>query len=206
MSLLSVYGLSDAPPAASITGARGEPVRPEKIGTLFALVGEVTEAPAISAEALRAHDAAVRRIAEACEAFLPARFGSVGESLQGLEGREEALREAVALVRGREQMTLRVYGDSPPALRSSGTAYLESLREADALHELDPLREALREMVRAERVESHRTEGLRASVYHLVDRGAAPSYLRALQSVPLPVKLTPSGPWPAWSFAPEALR
>jgi hypothetical protein len=55
-------------------------VRPEKVGTLFALVGEVPDAPAISAEALRAHDAAVRRIAESCEAFLPARFDSVVES------------------------------------------------------------------------------------------------------------------------------
>jgi len=206
MSLLSVYGLSDAPPAASLTGARGEPVRAEKIGTLFAVVGEVPEAPSISAEALRAHDAAVRRIAEACEAFLPARFGSVGESLRGLEGREEALRQALALVRGREQMTLRVYGDSPPAVRSSGTAYLESLRASDALNELDPLREALRALVRAERVETNRTEGLRASVYHLVDRGGAPAYLEALRSVSLPVKVAPSGPWPAWSFAPEALR
>ena len=206
MSLLSVYGLSDAPPTAPLTGARGEPVRSEKIGALFAVVGEVSEAPAISAEALRAHDAAVRRIADACEAFLPARFGSVGESLRGLEGREEALGEALALVRGREQMTLRVYGDSPPPVRSSGTAYLESLRKADALDELDPLRTALREIARAERMESHRTEGLRASVYHLVDRGTAPSYLRALQPVALAVKVAPSGPWPAWSFAPEALR
>jgi len=149
VTLLSVYGLTDAPLAEALTGARGEPVRPEKIGTLFAVVGDVPEAPAISAEALRAHDAAVRRIAGACDAFLPARFGSVGESLRGLEGRDEALREALALVRGREHMTLRVYGDPPPAVRSSGTAYLESLRASDALHELDPLREALRANERA---------------------------------------------------------
>ena len=206
MTLLSVYGLADVPPAAALTGAFGEAVRPEKIGKLFALVGEVPEAPAISADALRGHDAAVRRIAEVCEAFLPARFGSVSESLAGLLEREAALLEALALVRGREQMTLRVYGSAPAAVRSSGTAYLESLREADALHEVDPLREALREIVRAERVEAHRTEGLRASVYHLVDRGTAPSYLRTVASVALGVKVAPSGPWPAWSFAPEALR
>ena len=57
-----------------------------------------------------------------------------------------------------------------------------------------------------ERMETHRTEGLRASVYHLVDRGGAPAYLTTLRSVSLPVKVAPSGPWPAWSFAPEALR
>ena len=206
MTLLSVYGLSDAPPATPGAGALGEPVRAQKVGPLVALVGEIDEAPAMSADALRAHDAAVRRIAGACEAFLPARFGSVAENLAALEGREESLLEALALVRGREQMTLRVYGCSPPPARSSGTAYLESLRDVHTVRELDPLREALREIVRAERVEAHRTEGLRASVYHLVDRGAAPAYLRAVQSVSLPVKVAPSGPWPAWSFAPETVR
>jgi hypothetical protein len=206
VSLLSVYGLSDAPAAAGLAGAASEPVRASPIGRLFALVGEVSEAPALTGDSLRAHDAAVRRIASACEAFLPARFGSVGESLSGLEDREQALLEALALVRGREQMTLRVYGTSPEPVRSSGTAYLESLRAADALRELDPLRRALGSIVRAERSEAHRTEGLRASVYHLVDRGASDSYLRAVQSISLSVKVAPSGPWPAWSFAPEALR
>jgi hypothetical protein len=206
VTLVSIYGLSDAPPSTAVAGALGEPIRAQKVGQLVALVGEVVEAPAMSAEALRAHDAAVRRIAAACEAFLPARFGSVAENLAALEGREESLLEALALVRGREQMTVRVYGCAPPPSRSSGTAYLESLRDVHTVHELDPLREALREIVRAERVEAHRTEGLRASVYHLVDRGAAPAYLRIVESVSLAVKVAPSGPWPAWSFAPEALR
>lgn len=206
MSLVNVYGFSDAPDAAGLLGAASEAVRASRIGRLFALVGEVSEAPPLTAESLRAHDAAVRRIASACDAFLPARFGSVAESLAGLEGREEALLEALALVRGREQMTLRVYGSSPEPARSSGTAYLESLRAADALRELDPLRSAVRDIVRAERSETHHTDGLRASVYHLVDRGASDSYLRAVRSVSLPVKVAPSGPWPAWSFAPEAVR
>jgi hypothetical protein len=206
VSLVTIYGFSDAPPPVELAGAIGEPVRASRIGRLCALLGEVPEAEALTAESLRAYDAAVRRIASACEAFLPARFGSVAGSLADLEGREEALLEALALVRGREQMTLRVYGPSSPPERSSGTAYLESLRAAGALRELDPLRSALQDIVRSERSETHHTEGLRASVYHLIDRGRSDSYLRTVQSVSLGVKVAPSGPWPAWSFAPQALR
>jgi len=94
---------------------------------------------------------------------------------------------------------------------SGGFPWLSASKLPELIHFTPQRREdgngeALREIVRAERVESHRTEGLRASVYHLVDRGAAPLYLRALHSVALAVKVAPSGPWPAWSFAPEALR
>src|SRR6266849_1030829 len=87
--------------------------------------------------------------------------------------REAELLEALELVRGREQMTLRVFGEAPPADRRSGTAYLESLRRSRSLPELDPLRAALEPLVRAERTEVHRGP-LLASVYHLIDRGRAP--------------------------------
>jgi hypothetical protein len=102
-------------------------------------------------------------------------------------------------------MTLRVFGAQPEPDRSSGTAFLQSRRRERALVDLDPLREALRALVHAERVETHEGTDLRASVYHLIRRGTAPDYLRAVQSVSLDVKLVPSGPWPAWSFAPEAV-
>jgi gas vesicle protein GvpL/GvpF len=201
---LNVYGLSDGPPAYEVRGAFGEPVRSLPCGALFALAGEVPEAPDLSPDALRAHDAAVRRLAAACAALLPARFGSIAGSID-LSSREEELLGALELVRGREQMTLRIYGDGRPAERRSGTAYLESVRRARAVPEIDPLRAALAHLVRAERTEPHASP-LLASIYHLIDRGGAPEYLRALESTALAVRAVPSGPWPAWSFAPEALR
>jgi len=201
---LNIYALSDAPPAGALLGALGEPVRALRAGPLVALAGEVDEPPELTAEAVRAHDAAVRRLAEACPALLPVRFGSTADRVD-FSGREAELLEALELVRGREQMTLRVYGEPRPADRGSGTAYLESLRRSRAVPELDPLRAALAPLVRAERTETH--EGpLLASVYHLIDRGSAPAYLRAVAGVELAVRLLPTGPWPAWSFAPEALR
>jgi hypothetical protein len=62
----------------------------------------------------------------------------------------------------------------------------------------------LSDLVRAEQLEPHGRPGLVASVYHLIDRGAAEAYRRRVQSAPLEgVRVTVSGPWPAWSFAPE---
>jgi hypothetical protein len=205
VSPLNVYGFTECAPGGELRGAVGEPIQALRCGGLVALAGEVAEAPALTAESLRAHEAAVRCLAERCEAFLPARFGSVVQQLD-LAGRETELGEALALVRGREQMTLRVYGRSVEPERGSGTAYLESRRRQRALAELDPLRAALDGVIQAERIESHDGGELRASVYHLVARGRSGDYLRAVQSVPLTVRVIPSGPWPAWSFAPEAVR
>jgi Gas vesicle synthesis protein GvpL/GvpF len=204
VTLLNVYALADAEPEASVRGALGEPIRGVPCGGFFVLAGEVESAPPISADALRAHDAAVRRLAHACAALLPVRFGAAVESID-LSHRATELLEALDLVRNREQMTLRVYGEAKPAERSSGTAYLESLRRARSVPEIEPLRAALAPLVRAERTQPH-GESLVASVYHLIDRGRSAEYLRKVADVTLDVRVSASGPWPAWSFAPEAVR
>ena len=204
MTLLNVYALADAEPETSLRGALGEPVRAVPCGGLFVLAGEVESAPPISADSLRAHDAAVRRLAQACAALLPVRFGAAVESID-LSHRAAELLEALEVVRNREQMTLRVYGEARPAERTSGTAYLESLRRARSVPEIEPLRAALAPLVRAERTQPH-GESLVASVYHLIDRGRSAEYLRKVAGVALDVRVSASGPWPAWSFAPEAVR
>jgi hypothetical protein len=60
-------------------------------------------------------------------------------------------------------------------------------------------------LIRAERLERHSEPGLLASVYHLIDKGRAREYARLADSVKLEgLQMLVSGPWPAWSFAPEA--
>jgi hypothetical protein len=207
VSPLNVYGFSAARPTGEPRGAVDEPVVAIDLDGLFALAGAVGDAPPMTADSIRSHEAAVRRLAGACDAFLPARFGSVVERLV-LAGRRDELLEALSLVRGREQMTLRVYGTLPsvPASGGPGTRYLEERRRANALPELAPLRAALSDLVRAERLEPHAEPGLLASVYHLIDRGRSPEYLRAVEAVRIePLRLSVSGPWPAWSFTPELL-
>jgi Gas vesicle synthesis protein GvpL/GvpF len=194
--------------ARDLTGAQGEPLRVLRLGELELVHGEA--APPLSAEALRAHEAAVRRIAERALACIPARFGCCAADetalSQAIEARRAELAGALRLVRGREEMTLRVLGmlASAPSAGGPGTRYLEQRRRATTLPELGPLRSALASLVRAERVEGHSEPGVVASVYHLVDRGAAAAYRRAVEGVRLDgLRVAMSGPWPAWSFAPD---
>jgi len=104
-------------------------------------------------------------------------------------------------------MTLRVHGPGAPAPLTGGGAgarYLEDRRRARKLPELDPLRAALGSLIRAERLERHSEPGLLASVYHLIDRGASSEYQRIAGDFRAEgLRLLVSGPWPAWSFAPE---
>ena len=93
---------------------------------------------------------------------------------------------------------------SLPAGSGPGTRYLEERRQASQIPALGPLRSALSGLVRAERVERHGELGLSTSVYHLIDRGASGRYRKVVEATELDglrVRLT--GPWPAWSFAPE---
>jgi hypothetical protein len=207
--VIGLYAIVLRPPP-DMAGARGEPLRALDLDGFAALTGDPP--PPLSIEALRAHEAAVRRIADAVEACLPARFGAAasdeGALRQAFAGREAELRDALSLVKGREQMTLRVHGPGAPAPAFApagpGTRYLEERRRARRVPELDPLRTALAQVVRAERVERHSEPGLLASVYHLIDRGAAPAYARAVETADIEgLRLTVSGPWPPWSFAPE---
>lgn len=205
--MIGLYAIAQGAPRG-VLGALGEPLRILAVGALEAVCG--APPPPLSAGALRAHEAAVRRIADGAQACLPARFGCSAPDETSLSaaiaGREAELLEALELVRGREQMTLRVHGAlaALPSEAGPGTRYLEGRRRASKLPELEPLRSALSGLVRAERLEPHEESGLLASVYHLIDRGAAAPYRRAVESSALGgLRVTLSGPWPAWSFAPE---
>jgi hypothetical protein len=222
-----VYALLDAPPRPDAgAGLSAEPLRVLRVGDLLAAVGEMTERPALSEVTLRAHDAVVRRLAAAVDAILPVRFGSLlseASLTDVLAARGRELREALALVTGREQMTLRLLGPATPAPTAAetvetvddvgpGTRYLDARRaewrRAHAVPELAPLRPALAALVRAERVTRHDATPLLASVYHLVDRGAAAAYAEALARAAealAPIRAVASGPWPPYAFAPEAL-
>ena len=206
--MIGLYAVAQGAPDAA-RGALDEPLRVVAVAGLELVCG--APAPELSADALRAHEAAVRRVADACDACLPARFGAGAgderELLRWAEARAPELREALWLVRGREQMTVRVLGSAAPAQVEAGgpgTQYLEQRRRALAVPELDGVRSALSPLIRAERIERHEEPGLIASVYHLIDRGSASRYREIAGSASIPgIRLALSGPWPAWSFAPE---
>jgi hypothetical protein len=230
---LCLYAVLDAPPRGRrLRGAQGEPLRYLRAGPLVAAVGEVPARPPLDLPALQAHDALVRALAGRVGAVLPARFASVfadqAACLEALARAGSPLAAALALVRGREQMTLRVSGPARPrpAARprrpaasgqagprpGPGAAYLEGRRaaaaRARAVPELDDLRPALAPLVKAERVEPHATPPLLATVHHLIPRGQAARYRAAVAGgLGRPgLRLSVSGPWAPYAFAPDAGR
>lgn len=216
-----VYALVADPPRGDAgPGLEAETLRFVGVGGLLAAVGDMAAAPPVSAATLLAHDAVVRRLAAAVDAILPVRFGTLladdAALAEAVDARAARLREALALVAGREQMTLRVFGEPAPVadVRPSealapGTRYLEARRRqaqrAAEVPELAPLRPHLAPLVRAERAERHGAPPLLASVYHLVDRGAAAAYRAALDAAPRSIRVVASGPWPPYAFAPQVL-
>jgi len=221
-SLLYLYALVDEdPPGALGEGIAGEPLRLVRHGALAAVVGEIGARPRPSADILQRQDAVVRRLAELFGALLPARFGEAfadeTDLAQRLSSHNADLAASLALVRGCVQMTLRVFGDAAAGPETEidggggpGTRYLAERRrereQARSLPEIDPLREALQPLLRAERIERHAAGRLLGTAYHLVPRAQTGAYLAVLEEARARIgarRVAASGPWPPYAFAPE---
>lgn len=221
---LYLYALVDGEASGPLgEGLAGEPLRLVRCGAFSAVVGEPGESPQGSPrpdrESLQAQDAVVRRLAEHFGALLPARFGEAfadeAALIDRIAGRASGIADALALVHGCVQMTLRVFGDpEPPEERADaggpGTRYLEARRRererSRSLPEIDPLRETLRPLLRAERIERQEAGRLLGTAYHLVPRERTGAYLAALERTGGEIggrKISASGPWPPYAFGPE---
>jgi hypothetical protein len=219
--LLYVYALIDRKlPRVKLHGRTIESVA---LGGVYAVAQRTERMPPISEDMLRQQYDIIMQLAERVPAILPARFGSlVGEEeLQKMVAlRGAQLSAAFDLVRGREQMTVRLIGvaevvDRPARQAAAvaigpGARYLEERRTAagyplpDAAERLTA---AVRSMVFAEKAEPG-LGGVRAMLYHLIERGRSGPYCRALaraagNAAPYAVKVT--GPFPPFAFAPELL-
>ena len=205
-----MYAVVDEEPASPGTGIAGEPLQLVRCGGLLIVAGERDSMP-VTHERLAAQDAVVRRLAGQVAALLPMRFGErardEAELCDLLQPRSAALLEALAMVRGCEQMTLRVFGDPAPVEEQEpeggpGTRYLEARRReierSRSLPEIQPLLDRLRPWLRAERIERKPSGSLLGSVYHLVRKEDVPAYLAAVRESQVVV----SGPWPPYAFAP----
>jgi Gas vesicle synthesis protein GvpL/GvpF len=122
----------------------------------------------------------------------------------------DAVRERLDLVRGREQMTLRVTGATGAAgavplagAADAGRRYLEQVAARRVPQAIQPLIDVVRPLVRATRIEGG-AEASVVTVYQLVDRGAGTEYLdtatRTARNLPQATVLV-SGPSPAYAFA-----
>ncbi|MBI3723386.1 GvpL/GvpF family gas vesicle protein [bacterium] len=230
MSPLYVYALLDGPlRARGLRGLARERVATVRAGSIHAAFGVLEERPAVSRGALEGHDRVVRALAKRPRAVLPVRFGSTVASEAALRDvlstRERELARALARVRGREQMTLRVFGEprkpekarshvrEPALARGAGARYLERRRREHArsrsIPELDPLRERLSPLIVDERLERHEVGALLGTAHHMVERGRARAYRAAVSRgqslLATGLRVRVSGPSPPYAFAPEAL-
>jgi Gas vesicle synthesis protein GvpL/GvpF len=224
---LSVYLyalLSGRPASGCGQGICAEPLRLVASGDLVALVGDVSALPEVTALMLRAQDAVLRRLAAEVDAVLPARFGTLLDDDAALAAalgqRRTRLVRALGRVAGCEQMTVRVWGDRPAPVPAAadgepgtgpGTRYLTGRRSAhEAAHrvpELEPLRQRLGDLVRAERVERHDRPPLLATVQHLVARGAGARYVDVVDACRTglrPCRVSVTGPWLPYAFSEDA--
>ena len=173
--------------------------------------------PRISEASLRDQHRVVVELARTCEAILPARFGAwiePAELERLVEAREPIIRRALKLVRRREQMTVRIFGEDerpvrPAPAAATGAAYLQA-RRAATTPQLTPLAASIRTAVAALAVEERIDAGrgrLQLALHHLVDRGRSDDYEARVADVVSRSQsadtVVVSGPWPPFAFAPE---
>lgn len=222
MSGLYLYALVDEEPAHPLGhGLAGDPLRLVRSGNILAVAGERESRPAPGVHAFSHHDGTVRRLAGQFPALLPARFGEWFADEQALADklapRVQELGQALELVRGSVQMTLRVFGEAaaPPGSiveesgLGPGARYLAERRReherARSLPEIDPLRELLAPYLRTEKAERRGNPPLLGTAYHLVPRESLSQYRAALErgcERLSGVHVQASGPWPPYAFAP----
>lgn len=172
------------------------------------------EPPALSESSLRTQHDIVTRLSDRIDAVVPARFGALIEEreLRDILGaRRQLVEEALALVRGRVQMTVRFrkapesmrHGNPAASAATSGTAYLEARRNAaSAMPALaGVVATAVADLTIAERSEAG-TERAPAVLYHLIARGNVARYNDAV-SLLKSAAVSVSGPWPPFAFAPD---
>ena len=224
--ILCVYALVSAPPARlNLPGVGGERLKVITVDRIGVVVGELRRAPAPSVRNLRRYAAAVDAIAARTSAILPARYGTAvvdaDELTLVIRSRRAALRDRLAAVRGRAQMTIRFVGSDPvnescggqtPSTTrinvasgaTQGTQYLRQ-KVADAaasraVPAFDPVRRAIRSYVKDERVEKR---GRVVTINHLVPRGSVERYrdLAERAADEHALRLVVTGPWPPYAFA-----
>lgn len=213
MSRLYLYAIVEGRPRLALgTGLARGPLSVVAAAGAHVVV-ERAATPAITAKNIRAHDRVVRRIARACAAVLPFRFGSVVADRAALASLlapiAPSIERALELVRDCVQFTVRVYGRAAPPPKTTrgagpGTRFMNARLRARQVPEIAPVTAEVAPLVRATRVERHDRDRLLASVYHLVPRADARRYRAAVAAAARAlegVRIESTGPWPPYAFA-----
>jgi hypothetical protein len=216
VSGLYVFALAGEPCETFETS--GHVIEFVRSGDVYAAVERAERPPAVSEQALRGQHVVVAELGMRVDALLPVRFGAfvdAGELQSMVVQRQDVITEALRLVRGRCQMTVRLLqretespGDSaPPAAHAqSGTEYLESRRQLRSAipSPLAAVSEAVRHIVVAQRLELARGR-FSTTLYHLVGKKDVQEYRERAAVVKRADDgtLAVTGPWAPFAFAPD---
>jgi hypothetical protein len=192
---------------------------------VFAAIERRSAPPTVSEEELRSQHDVVNALFDRLDDLLPVRFGAWldKQELTNTVGRQKAaIVDALQLVRGQVQMTIRFLSPRPEARQdrrssepaASGTEYLQARRVAERWmpEEAAALRSAVRDLVVAERVSVGSEGGAKSlaparlgsvpSLYHLISRDRVSRYRATTQPFECATVIV-SGPWPPFAFAPD---
>ena len=219
-----VFALVDRAPAGpkgkGLSGALGL----RRVPGGYAVVERRADVPPAEFGSLQRHQDVVARLATRVPAILPVRFGTLLDEAaidEALSDRGDELSQALEAVRDRVQFTWRRHtrrtasrrtlprqGGAPGTAGTSGAEYLR--RAARAAKPVPPaawrpLRRRLAPLVVDERYQPA-TAAAPESLYHLVGRDAVMRY-RTLGAAftRADEKLTLTGPWAPFAFAPEMI-
>jgi Gas vesicle synthesis protein GvpL/GvpF len=196
-----------------VSGVDGAPLDRRSVEGLDLVVSEHDDTEvAASEEAVLAHARVVEALVERSEALLPARFGrgfrDEAALREAIEGRAASLREALAQVRGRVEVGVRVLGAEPaPPAAESGRAYMEArlARAEEAERLARELHEPLAALARAATRTVGATPRLLLSGAYLVEPGELDAFrgrVAELEATHPELTFVSTGPWPPYSFAP----
>jgi len=191
---------------ADARAARRAGIDAIEVKSLAAVVARRRSAPAATEQALRAQATALAKLEKKGLSFLPVRFGTVvrdrAELTRLLTPMIAPLRKALALTRGRHQMTVRIRGARPRTPRTSGRAFLAARAREAQVPGADPIRRAVADLIVAEKPGQARGP-YSGAVYHLVDDDRIGDYLAAVTALQrrLPGRFVVSGPMPPFAFS-----
>lgn len=229
---LYCVGEADHPEPRDTVGIEGSAVWALDTGGLRAWVSTLPAAPSASLDRVRSHNAVVEASSEERTA-LPMRFGqwfaSEVELHEVIAARRQRLESSLERVRDALEFGVRVLEPDrpdpdpsdpaagsapPPADRSSGKAYLESLAQREEGMEKTRVRGAkiaaelrrfLGPLVREHHVRPGGGEGI-VAISHLVarhDTGAYSGRVHTFTERRSDLRFVTSGPWPPYGFADD---
>jgi hypothetical protein len=194
------------PPA----GVDDGPVATRALDTARVVLGEVAAVPAAGPRALARHHDVVASTLDA-DAVLPFRYGVTVEGAElpaWLAGRRDAIAAGLAALRGRVEMSvklLRLDGAAVPRARGATPPGGDGA-------ELRSLAERLVERAALDEWRYHSAGGpgnVAASLAFLVPKTEVAAFLARIAPIAsraVGVAVVPTGPWPAYAFAPGLER